>query len=231
MLTRISLLLDSAIACSRAFTAPVAIPALTSASCFVGLNLPNYNAASAYSCVQNAGVICATATACSTPTPAPTNIVANGGFDSGALSPWILISASGAESVLGTSLAIGTAYGGRYALKMAHNNAAGISLREWKQDSLQLEPGATYAMSYRFYQSFGQSAIKTSLRFGSSDTSSLIFKTFDHFNTPAGVWTKVADQFVAPASFGTVVFGVRATQGGGPNTIYVDNITIQKVVT
>jgi len=177
-------------------------------------------------------VICATTTACATPTPAPTNAVVNGNFETGSLSSWTLWNANGAlgsESVLGASVTTGTAYSGRYALRLSYNNAVGTYLRQWKQDGIKLEPGATYAASYMFYQNFGQSAMKTKLQFAGGGGVAFT-KTFDHFNTAAGVWTKVTEQFVAAASFGTVYFQLDATQGGGPNTIHVDNISIQKVV-
>lgn len=192
------------------------------------MNSPNFRAESAYSCVQNAGVICATTTACATPASAPTNVVDNGSFEAGVLDPWVLSSAAGSDAILGTSVTTGRAYRGAYALKAVYNNDAAGALRQWKQD-VKLEPGATYAATYWFYQSFGQSAMKTRLQFIGGGIS--FTKTFDHFNTAAGVWTKVTDQFIPPASFGMVVFSVQGIRGGGSNTIHVDNITIQKVVT
>ncbi|KAK3368747.1 hypothetical protein B0H63DRAFT_455502 [Podospora didyma] len=202
--------------CRNAFNAPTTIPAAV-ISCFASANAPTLNGASAYGCTQNAGQICATATVCAeTLAPAaPTNAVTNGSFESGVLTPWLLWSASGSDATLRTSIVTGeVSYGGRYALKAAYNNGAN-TLRPWMQIISGLQPGATYKVEYYCFRLLNNGGTTFLLE------SSL-------FNRPAGVWTRVPTTFVPNASFAQILFTINANVGGGPNIVYVDNITIIK---
>lgn len=51
----------------------------------------------------------------------------------------------------------------------------------------------------------------------------------DGFNKDAGSWHRVNDTFVAGSSFGTISLGINAIRGGGPSTMYIDEVTLKRV--
>ncbi|KAM7188068.1 hypothetical protein V8F20_010723 [Naviculisporaceae sp. PSN 640] len=203
-------------------------------SCFTGFALPQFDPVSAYGCVEKApGAFCPTTAACVSST-APMNLVVNGDFESGVLAPWTLWSASPAIEVYmkGTIVSgeVSPHFTGGWLFKWTYNNGGGAS-RYWKYTSgLKLEPGARYEVSYWWYVSTtGQCNVETSAAVQGGGLN--VFLKTSHLGLSAGSWTKSSQQFVAVAWFADLVIGLGSIAGGAGCTIYIDDVTVKKVVT
>ncbi|KAM7212365.1 WSC domain containing protein [Rhypophila decipiens] len=202
--------------------------------CFSNLAYPTFSPQRAYTCVSDAGsaVYCPSTTKCIPTTgPLQTNLIPNGNFNSGAniFDPWVLTYSSGSEPMISSSITSGTTRSGIFSLKIYYNNQDPGGERQWAQDINGLVPGAQYELSYYWYQNFGQTRMSSYIRFLGPGGVSVVAKEFSHFNTGAGVWTKVTETFVPGASFGRVVFGVRAVRGGGPGTLWIDDVFVKRL--
>ncbi|KAM7203104.1 WSC domain containing protein [Rhypophila sp. PSN 637] len=204
------------------------------APCFSNLPYPTFSPQRAYTCVSNAGsaVYCPSTTKCIPTTgPLQTNLIPNGNFNSGAniFDPWILTYSSGSEPMISHAITSERARSALFSLKIYYNNQDPGGERQWSQDINGLVPGVQYELSYYWWQNFGQTRMSSYIRFLGPGGVSVVAKEFSHFNTGAGVWTKVTETFVPGASFGRVVFGARAVRGGGQGTLWIDDVFVKRL--
>jgi hypothetical protein len=216
--------------CRNAFVAGTVTPSAI-ASCFTNVNSPQFNGASAYSCVGNAPLYCQFNTVCvgSTPTgsqPAPTNAISDGGFESGNLNAWTASSTVGADSVIAVSVSGDQPHTGTYSLKTVFSNTDGGS-RTWFQD-LQVEPGAAYEVSWWWYST--NSAASTVSRVQISGFGGVsILKDASTLNGPTNTWVQATQNFTTGGTAGRIYLSVFGNEGNAANTFYVDDLTLTRV--
>lgn len=186
--------------------------------------------ASAWNCVTEADVYCkfTTAPCGSPPPPAPTNALANAGFESGSLGPWTLTSTLGTDSVINVGVVSGSGHdGSAFSLKAVYDNTNGGS-RTFTQFDVKLEAGAEYEASWWWYSTNSAAATVTRMQFTASTASFLL--DVSTMNQPTGQWIRASKKFRAVTSFATVRFSMFGNRANGANTFYVDDISILKVV-
>ncbi|KAK3386656.1 hypothetical protein B0H63DRAFT_139416 [Podospora didyma] len=225
----------TATSCRNSFLAGTTTPAAI-AACFTNVNSPQFVGASAWACVTNADVYCKFTTApcggaapTGAPPPAaqPTNILANPGFESGSPSPWTLSSTLGTDSVIGVSVVTNQErHSGASSLRAVYDNTNGGS-RTYMQ-IVSLEPGADYEASWWYYSTNSAASTVTRMQFAGAATFVYDVATL---NMPTGQWIRTSKLFTATTSFGTVRFSMFGNKANAPNTFFVDDISIMKVVT
>jgi hypothetical protein len=216
--------------CRNAFVAgPTVVPEI--ASCFASVSSRQFSGSNAYNCVKNAPVFCQTvAGSCGADgvpeTPAPTDAVANGGFESGGLSSWSLTSSLGDDSVLAVSVSSERPYRGAYSLKAIFSNTNGGS-RMYVQD-FNLQPGVAYQASWWWYSTNSAALTVSRMQFSGGGIS--FIKDAATSSGPTGQWVQTTQTFTAGGSSGRVYFMIYGNVGSVGNTFYVDDISITPVV-
>jgi hypothetical protein len=204
------------------------------ASCFSNLSRPqSFTATSAYACVTNAPIFCQFNTFCAdspqatatSGSPAPTNPVSNGNFETGDMSGWI--STGGFSDPAAMSVAVSSDIShdaGTYSLKSVFTNSNG-GLFSWYQD-VSLEPGANYVASWWWYST--NSAASTMSRMQFTGAAAFV-KDAPTTGGPVGQWVQVTQSFTAAASFGRVRLSVSGNKQAAGNTFYVDDFALTRV--
>lgn len=224
--------LGAPLSCYSAFVANTAVsPAAL--SCFTALAGPAFTATSMYSCIQNApSMYCqyttppCGATATGGASPAPTNAVTDGGFESGGVASWTPVGSTVDDSIMQVSVSGDLPHTGAKSLKVVYNNANGRSRIYMKQISLQ--PGATHLISWWWYSTNSASSSWSQMQLTGGGVS-FIFQA-NTLGGPTNQWVQATKIFTAQTSFATIWFSVIANMGAAGNTFYVDDISITQVV-
>jgi hypothetical protein len=170
--------------------------------------------------------VCVGATATGSVASFPTNAVDDGGFESGAISSsWTMYGDMSSDSVLSAAVSADVAHEGSYSLKTVFTNTDGGS-RGWTQ-SLSLEPGALYEVSWWYYSTTSTSNTVSRVQIVGGGLS--VLKDASTLNAPADTWVQVTQQFTPTANFATLYFLVFGNKGDGANVFYVDDIAITQM--
>lgn len=165
------------------------------------------------------------------PTPAATGSVpfANGDFETGDRSPWASWEWS-QPNVFWDAIGSGAgARSGKYGLQVAYFNTNG-DRDELIQNSVAVEPGATYTLSYWVRQTNNQAYCTSSAHVSpvKGDWGSWYANTQLGLRGAAqGEWMEVSVAFTASASFTSLEI-ITSCNVGSPNTMYIDDITLVK---
>jgi Carbohydrate binding domain len=144
------------------------------------------------------------------------NILSNGTFDSGTISPW-----TAANATLSLS-ASGMSYSGEYSLKVTPNSSVTSTVIASEQ-YLAVQPGATYNLDFRAWFTNATTMFGFGLVWFDTNHNSLSSSTTS-MSASGGVWTNSTLTAVAPS--GAVYMTVNATLAGSPppsDVWYVDS--------
>lgn len=203
------------------------------ASCFSDQYAATFNPPTAYACLTK-NAVCTSTTAPCEPTATATPIVANGGFENGAFSPYALRPGYTVPNPSTAVIAVTDekAHSGRYSLKVDYKGPDQVGT-EWSQSGIKLEPGADYELTWWWWSTnnVGQTGMIFRLDYVDTQTSAVRVNTWTPENQPVGEWVQSRFAFRAQASFSMLTFALQCStfRGSGPNAVYIDDIELKKV--
>ncbi len=211
--------------CSSAFhlggvnTLPPAI-----SSCFKSTATKGWIGTTALSCLASVSAVCMPTTVpCGTPPPAPTQLIVDGGFESGSLANWPV--APGSDST-GVTISVSTdqAHSGSYSMKVVYS---GVGLPEpayvqWPN----LIPAANYQISWWSYSTISAANLGTTLEYFSGPGQGHL--TVYNNGFPVGKWVQSTLNFTAQASWAEFLLRPYINTGAA-GVFYLDDVSLLMV--
>jgi hypothetical protein len=205
------------------------------ASCFADQYAATFNPPTAYACLTS-NAVCTSTTAPCEPTATPAPIIANGGFENGEFSPYVVKPGYSVPNPSTAVIAVTDekARSGRYSLKIDYKGPEHVGT-EWAQRGVKLDPGADYELTWWWWSTNNVGQTGMIFRFDYVDymyqNSAVRVNTWYPENQPVGQWVQSTFTFTAQASFSMLTFAVQADtwQGSGPNVLYIDDIELKKM--
>jgi hypothetical protein len=152
-------------------------------------------------------------------------VIANGGFESDEVGPWVPTITSTPGNVIGAVSNDRPHSGSSNSYKIDFRNLDGGLLR--LTQTIKIEPGKNYEMSYWWYSSNNVAYAGTGLQVTFPGRSFYISVNSD--SRPSNTWFRESLTFTAPASFATVVLSWSSNRGPSDMIMYLDDAAIVQI--
>ena len=202
--------------------------------CFSDQYAATFHPETAYSCLTSA-IVCTSTTASCDPavaTASPTPLVANAGFETGDMTPYVMrpgYSASPANVAI--AVTDEKAHSGSHSLKIVYKALDQYTV-EYAQRGIKLVPGADYQLSWWWWSTtnVAETGMIFRLDYVDYQYSAVRVNTWIPAGQPVGTWVQSSFTYTAQASFSMLTLAFTATKGTGvQNVLYMDDIELTRL--